>query len=171
MWDGPRGYCYTGMFESTLVQGSPFKGKIDRATLIGKYGKNRIFEVSVKNDDFLDFSRYGSWRPLDVSKTLSEDVRTFSTIENIILRTSLFGPFLTPPPGGFGPESTGKKNRIWGFAVKNTVFLLFRLIWQLEASRCVQKDVRGCANIFHYRPAHSENFTFSIIFEPMISNR
>ena len=39
-------------------------------------------------------------------------------------------------------------------------------IWELEASRCVQKDVRGCANIFHYRKPHSENFTFSTIFEP-----
>ena len=48
--------------------------------------------------DFFDFFRYGSWRPLDVSKTLSEDVRTFSTIGQLILGTSLFRPFLSPPP-------------------------------------------------------------------------
>ena len=41
----------------------------------------------------------------------------------------------------------------------------FFAIWELEASRCVQKDVRGCANIFHYRKPHFENFTFSRIFE------
>ena len=32
-----------------------------------------------------------------MSKTMSEDVRTFSTIGQLILRTSLFRPFLTPP--------------------------------------------------------------------------
>ena len=36
-------------------------------------------------------------------------------------------------------------------------FLMFFSIWQLEASRCVQNNVRGCANIFHYRKPDSEN--------------
>ena len=49
-------------------------------------------------------------------------------------------------------------------------FFVFPLIWQLEASRCVQKDVRGCANIFHYRKPHSENFTFSTIFDPPLGS-
>ena len=55
--------------------------------IAGKYG---ILDFLVKIDGFLFFFRYGSWRPLDVSKTLSEDVRTFSTIGQLILRTSLF---------------------------------------------------------------------------------
>ena len=33
---------------------------------------------------------YGSWRPLDVTKTMSEDVQTVSTVENLILKTLLF---------------------------------------------------------------------------------
>ena len=37
------------------------------------------------------------------------------------------------------------------------------LIWQVEASRADQNDVRACANIFHYRRLHSENLTFSTI--------
>ena len=49
---------------------------------------------------------------------------------------------------------------------KTSFFFDFCLIRQLEASRCVQNDVRGCANIFHYRKPHSENFTFSTIFDP-----
>ena len=47
---------------------------------------------------------------------------------------------------------------------KTQQFLLCS-IWELEASRCDQNDVRECANIFHYRPAHSENLTSSIIFD------
>ena len=46
----------------------------------------------------------------------------------------------------------------------NQRFLSFFTIWQLEASRCDQNDVRGCANIFHYRRLHSENFIFLTIF-------
>ena len=58
-----------------------------------------------------------------------------------------------------------KKYGIFGFPVNKYGFLFF-FIWELEASRCVQNDVRGCANIFHYRPAHSENFIFLTIFDP-----
>ena len=36
---------------------------------------------------FVYFFRYDSWRPLDITKTMSEDVRTFSTMGNFILRT------------------------------------------------------------------------------------
>ena len=39
-------------------------------------------------------------------------------------------------------------------------------IWELEASRYDKNDVRRCANILHYRPTHSENFIFLIIFAP-----
>ena len=49
-----------------------------------------------QNNDFYVFYLvflYGSWRPLDVSKTMSEDVRTFSIIGQLILRTFfLFNP-------------------------------------------------------------------------------
>ena len=41
-------------------------------------------------------------------------------------------------------------------------------IWQLEASRCDQNDVRGCENIFHYRKLHSENFIFSTISDLLL---
>ena len=51
------------------------------------YGKIRDLKFRVKIDAFFDFLRYGSWRPLDVTKTMSEDVRTFCTTENLILRT------------------------------------------------------------------------------------
>ena len=51
---------------------------------------------SIKNDRIVVFSRYGSW-PLDVTKTMSEDVRTFPTIGDFILRTSLFRQFLSAP--------------------------------------------------------------------------
>ena len=49
---------------------------------------------------------------------------------------------------------------------KKHVFFKCFTIWQLEASRCVQNDVRGCANIFHCRKPHSENFIFRPLFTP-----
>ena len=52
----------------------------------------------MKNNGFFDFSPYGSWEALDVLKRLSEGVRTFSAIENLILRTFHFSSFLTPLP-------------------------------------------------------------------------
>ena len=57
----------------------------------------------------MDFSRYGSWRPLDATKTMSEDVRTFSTIGDFILRTLFFSPFLDLPPPQWaqGPSGPG----------------------------------------------------------------
>ena len=57
----------------------------------------------MENNGFLDFSPYGSWEALDVLKRLSEGVRTFSAIENLILRTFHFSPFLTPPLFPFDP--------------------------------------------------------------------
>ena len=36
----------------------------------------------------------------------------------------------------------------------------FLAIWQLEASRYHQNDVRGCADIFHYRRYPSEALLF-----------
>ena len=36
----------------------------------------------------------------------------------------------------------------------------------MEATRYDKNDVRGCANIFHYKPAHSENYTFPTICAP-----
>ena len=39
-----------------------------------------------------------------MTKTMSEGVRTFSTIGDFILRTSFFRPFLDPPPSGPGPK-------------------------------------------------------------------
>ena len=54
-----------------------------------------------------------------------------------------------------------------GLSAKNIgCLLIFVTIWELEASRCDQNDVRGCANISHHRKLHSENFHFLIIFEP-----
>ena len=41
---------------------------------------------------------------------------------------------------------------------------IFFTIWDLEASRCDQNDVRGCANIIHYRKPHSEDFIFTIFW-------
>ena len=42
-------------------------------------------------------------------KRMSEDVRAFSTIGELILRTSFFGPLLTPPPPIFlAAELTGR---------------------------------------------------------------
>ena len=49
---------------------------------------------------------------------------------------------------------------------KNDVVLFLFPIWQLEASRCVQNNVRGRANIFHYRKPNSENFIFRPLFDP-----
>ena len=43
---------------------------------------------------------------------------------------------------------------------------MFLTIWELEASRYDKNNVRGCTNIFHYRPAHSEDFIFLTIFGP-----
>ena len=40
----------------------------------------------MENNGFWDFSPNGSWEALDVLKRLSEGVRTFSAIENFILR-------------------------------------------------------------------------------------
>jgi len=53
-------------------------------------------DVRKKATDLGVCFRYGSWRPLDVIKTLSEDVRTFSTIGQLILRTSHFRQFPHP---------------------------------------------------------------------------
>ena len=44
------------------------------------------------------FFRCGSWRPLDVCKRMSEDVRTFSTIGNLILELHFFDHFCHPSP-------------------------------------------------------------------------
>ena len=46
---------------------------------------------------FFTLFRYDSWRPPDVSKTMSEDVRAFSTIGNLIMRFYFFRPFLDLP--------------------------------------------------------------------------
>ena len=63
------------------------------------------FGISSKNKRlFFVFLRYGSWRPLDVTKTMSEDVQTFSTIGNLILRTSFLGRFYTHPPSTVAAE-------------------------------------------------------------------
>ena len=45
-----------------------------------------MFSLLCKSQLFLSL-RYLSWRPLHVTKTMSEDVRAFSTIENFILLT------------------------------------------------------------------------------------
>ena len=39
-------------------------------------------------------------------------------------------------------------------------------IWDLEASRCARNNVRGCANIFHYREFHSEKCICCPFVEP-----
>ena len=36
---------------------------------------------------------------------------------------------------------------------------------ELWTSKQVKNDTTGCGNIFHYRPAHSENFPFFVIFD------
>ena len=45
---------------------------------------------------FLDFALYGSWEPTHSFKMMSQGVGTFSTIENLIPRTSFVRSFLTP---------------------------------------------------------------------------
>ena len=39
---------------------------------------------------------------------------------------------------------------------------------ELWTSRYVKNDTTGCGNIFHYRPAHSENLYFFVIFVTQI---
>ena len=41
-------------------------------------------------------------------------------------------------------------------------------MWELEASRYDKNNVRRCANIFHYREPHSENFLFRTILNPQM---
>ena len=92
-----------------VIKYKKYHGLHSDSSTIEKIRKNTgIYNFCVKNDVFLDFSRYGSWRPLDVCKRMSEDVRAFSTIGELILRTSLFGPFLTPPPYFLAAELTGR---------------------------------------------------------------
>ena len=57
-----------------------------------------------KVDDFLDFVQDGSWSPLDIAKTMKEDVQTFSTIGNFALKTSLFSTMFEPPVARVGPR-------------------------------------------------------------------
>ena len=67
---------------------------------------------------FMSF-RYGSWRPLDVTNMMSEDVRPFSTIENLILRfvfcfsKSFWDPALEAGGGGRGGGGAQKWSKKW----------------------------------------------------------
>ena len=61
----------------------------------GKYGKSNNY---VKNHGFLDFLRGLSWGLLNRLKMLPQDVGTFSTIGQPILRTFIFWSFLVLPP-------------------------------------------------------------------------
>ena len=61
----------------------------------GKYGKSGN---NIKMNGFLDFLRGLSWGLLNRLKMLPQDVGTFSTIGQPILRTFIFWSFLTLPP-------------------------------------------------------------------------
>ena len=61
----------------------------------GKYGKSGNY---IKMNGFFDFLRGLSWGLLNRLKMLPQDVGTFSTIGQPILRTFIFWSFLTLPP-------------------------------------------------------------------------
>ena len=55
-------------------------------------------EIIIKMNGFLNFLRGLSWGLLNRLKMLPQDVGTFSTIGQPILRTFIFWSFLTLPP-------------------------------------------------------------------------
>ena len=70
----------------------------------GKYGKSGI---CIKMNGFLDFCRGLSWGLLNRLKMLPQDVGTFSTIGQPILRTFIFWSFLTLPHPSHGEMANG----------------------------------------------------------------
>ena len=75
-------------------------------------------------------------------KRMSEDVRAFSTIGELILRTSLFGPFSTPPHflaakltgrGANGVESMVSDQEPWA------------KLWSLRSDDCSDSVPLRCA--------------------------
>ena len=66
------------------------------------------------------------------------------------------------PPTRVDTDKYGEHRGIH-MLIKRTDCFIFP-IWELEASRYDRNYVTGCANIFHYREPHSENFIFLPIF-------
>ena len=54
-----------------------------------------MYHIQLFHILFFYFSQYSSWRALDGCKSISEDVRTFSTTGNPILRNVFFGHLVT----------------------------------------------------------------------------
>ena len=78
-----------------FVRASLQGGEMANRENTGKYGKSRNY---IKMNGFLDFLRGLSWGLLNRLKMLPQDVGTFSTIGQPILRTFIFWSFLTLPP-------------------------------------------------------------------------
>ena len=77
----------------------------------------------------MDLALYGSWEAVDISKSMPQGVGTFSTIENFILRTFIFGLFLDPMGHGSTRMERGS-TRIEGG-------------WNAEARGFPKIEVRG----------------------------
>ena len=95
----------------------------------GKYGKSRNY---IKINGFLNFLRGLSWRLLNRLKMLPQDVGTFSTIGQPILRTFIFLSFFDPnrplPHLTLSPPWPRASGSIWEENVPNSLrFTAFEL--------------------------------------------
>ena len=86
----------------------------------GKYGKSGNY---IKINGFFDFLRGLSWGLLNRLKMLPQDVGTFSTIGQPILRTFIFWSFLTLPPSLVAKWRNGE----WGTLRKTLCYVLLTL--------------------------------------------
>ena len=79
-----------------------------------KYGMLRLLIKKTTSLFVFIFLRYGSWRPPDATKAMSDDVQTFSTrkphSENFTLSTIFCPPPPPPPPSRTHLRAHGSKN-------------------------------------------------------------
>ena len=130
-----------------FVQGKYIRGKLN-GIFITPFNRQRDLTVDILLNAVWPLRQ---WMVQYVQR--SDDV-TFLTNMKVMLVA--FGEMISVPPNHLTPaidpkqKIRRKKYGILKNRSKHVDFFLFFSIRQLEASRCVQNDVRGCANIFHY---------------------
>ena len=118
-----------------------------------KYGKNRIFEIL---SNFWIFALYGSWEAGDSLKIVSRGVGTFSTIEDLILRTLIFRFCLDPR--SLTPKVRPALRKAGRIFLKSGSFVSKswpdhpRRVWKLATQRKARPAFRKAGRTFQIRP-------------------